>query len=206
MTHKNKLRLLLIPLIVLSASCVHHVPANYHFDRDYHLPFTKGASSLLIQGPNGVFSHRGPDFEFDFLMPVNTPILAARGGVVLTVQDNFVDRCPLTKNCSANFVAIRHDDGSIARYLHINQYSACVSEKQKIQRGDVIALSGNVGISLLPHLHFDVLWRSIIGSKPPLFVEVDQKGSGMPKAGRRYVSANSVKVNHCEDLLIEEFN
>ena len=200
MQYKNKLNFLLMPLILMTASCVHYVPAIYNTEREYHLPYSKGDSRLLIQGPNGIFSHRGRGFEFDFLMPINTPILAAKGGVVLAVEDSFGKRCPLTKNCNVNFVAIQHGDGSIGRYLHINQYSACVPSTQNIEQGDIIALSGNVGVSLLPHLHFEVLWPKAVEANPPSFIEVDHRGSGVPKTGRRYVSANAIKIDHCKTL------
>ena len=70
---------------------------------------------------------------------------------------------------------------------------ACVSEGQIVEQGDVIALSGNVGISVLPHLHFSVV-GNVDG--PPAFADIG--GDGIPKEGRAYVSANKMGHDFCE--------
>mgnify|MGYP000197477343 CR=1 FL=1 len=55
-----------------------------------------------------------------------------------------------------NYVFIQHQDGSVARYFHLTHNGALVEEGDKVNTGDVIALSGNTGQSGGPHLHFDV--------------------------------------------------
>lgn len=130
---------------------------NAHFDRfDYRLPYTSGTTHRVIQGFNGSFSHRGQN-AIDFQMSVGTPVVAAREGTVAYVMDQYtqggVDPSLLQR---ANEVLILHSDGSLGNYLHIQQGGACVRVGQFVHQGDVIALSGNVGYTSTPHLHFAV--------------------------------------------------
>ncbi|MEV0084749.1 M23 family metallopeptidase [Saccharopolyspora sp. NPDC050642] len=52
------------------------------------------------------------------------------------------------------WVRVRHEDGTITVYGHINR--ALVTEGECVEAGDVIAEVGNRGQSTGPHLHFEV--------------------------------------------------
>jgi murein DD-endopeptidase MepM/ murein hydrolase activator NlpD len=56
----------------------------------------------------------------------------------------------------ANAIFILHEDGTIARYLHLKQGGANVEVGDRVAVGDLIGFSGNTGYSQSPHLHFDV--------------------------------------------------
>lgn len=167
-------------------------PAAYDPSRLYWLPFQGNSESFLIQGYNGPFSHTNRD-ALDFVMPEGTYILAARRGQVYRVEDGSTETCPLTGDCPTNGVYILHDDGTTGLYVHMQLGGPCVVENQMVERGDVIGRSGNIGISALPHLHFEVNPR---GTSPPTFVDV--VGDGNPKPFRFHTSANTINVNHCE--------
>ena len=173
------------------AGCADGIPTIYDDSRAYFLPYEEAKNRFLIQGYDGNFGHVG--YELDFVMDVGSPVLAARRGLVTHVVDVFNSRCPIEKNCSNNLLHIDHFDGSQSTYLHIKMDGACVSEGQIVEQGDVIALSGNVGISVLPHLHF-----SVVGNvdRPPAFADIG--GDGIPKEGRAYVSANKMGHDFCE--------
>jgi len=52
-------------------------------------------------------------------------------------------------------VTIRHDFGFVTRYAHCSQ--VLVSVRDRVNRGQTIALVGNTGRSTAPHLHYEVL-------------------------------------------------
>lgn len=120
----------------------------------YPLPWV-GGPFRLTQGPNGTFSHFGPKsrYAMDIAMPVGTPIIAARGGTVVKVEN---DQGSGGNNPSGNFVRILHDDGTMGVYLHLMQGSVSVREGQHVAVGTPLARSGNTGNSTGPHLHFVV--------------------------------------------------
>jgi murein DD-endopeptidase MepM/ murein hydrolase activator NlpD len=81
----------------------------------------------------------------DFAAPIGTPIYAPEGGVV--VQAGPASGFGLA-------VAIRHGDGTITLYGHVNQFF--VTTGQAVSTGQQIAEVGNRGQSTGPHLHFEV--------------------------------------------------
>lgn len=124
----------------------------------YALPYAPGASYKVTQGYNGSYSHTGPEqYAIDWKMPVGTPVHAARDGVVVKIKDDSDKGGPDRKfENAANYILVRHADGSIANYAHLQKGGAKVVLGQKVKAGDWIALSGNSGFSTGPHLHFAV--------------------------------------------------
>lgn len=54
----------------------------------YSLPFPDDADVYVAQAPGGSYSHQGK-FAIDFAMPIGTPVLAARPGVVTRMEVRF---------------------------------------------------------------------------------------------------------------------
>ena len=90
-------------------------------------------------------------------MPVGTPVLAAREGVVVSIKDQFEKGGANRKfeDC-ANMIVIQHPDGTMAHYCHLSPRSAKVKLGEKVRAGDLLAASGNTGFTSGPHLHFAV--------------------------------------------------
>jgi murein DD-endopeptidase MepM/ murein hydrolase activator NlpD len=86
-------------------------------------------------------------------MPEGTPIVAARGGIVVKTENQQTGR---GNNPSGNFVRILHDDGTMGVYLHLMKGSVAVNEGGRVAAGTFLARSGNTGNSTGPHLHFVV--------------------------------------------------
>ena len=89
-------------------------------------------------------------------MPVGTPVLAARSGVVMEMEDDFHGGGRQEERYlrRANHVRILHDDGTMAVYAHLQPNSARVYPGARVPAGTWIANSGNTGYSSGPHLHF----------------------------------------------------
>jgi murein DD-endopeptidase MepM/ murein hydrolase activator NlpD len=56
----------------------------------------------------------------------------------------------------ANYVLVRHDDGTLGNYAHLAKGGVKVVVGQRVDAGELIALSGNTGFSSGAHLHFSV--------------------------------------------------
>ncbi len=120
----------------------------------YPLPW-RGGPFRQTQGANGQYSHFTPKgrHAVDIAMPEGTPIVAARGGVVVQTESRQHGREPRP---GGNYVRILHDDGTMGVYLHLMQGSVSVRPGQRVETGMPIARSGNTGRSTGPHLHFVV--------------------------------------------------
>ncbi len=92
-------------------------------------------------GPRWGRHHDGKDYA----VPVGTPVKAAAGGTVVHVGRS---------GGYGNTVIIEHQRGMQTLYAHLNSYN--VRQGQYVNRGQVIAYSGNTGRSTGPHLHFEV--------------------------------------------------
>jgi len=86
-------------------------------------------------------AHKG----LDIAAPIGTPIRAPLAGTV-------IESGPASG--FGMWVRVRHDDGTVTTYGHINR--SLVREGQKVGAGEVIAEVGNRGRSTGPHLHIEV--------------------------------------------------
>jgi murein DD-endopeptidase MepM/ murein hydrolase activator NlpD len=81
----------------------------------------------------------------DFVAPTGTPVFASADGVIRSVRksDSF-----------GKVIEINHGYGIITLYAHLSKIK--VKRGQKVVRGEIIGLTGNTGLSLGPHLHYEV--------------------------------------------------
>jgi murein DD-endopeptidase MepM/ murein hydrolase activator NlpD len=145
----------------------------------YRLPYPLEMPRMLSQGVDGPFTHQGREsYAFDFAMPIGSPVVAARDGTVVRVHDGF-SKGGLDNRfvMHANEVLVLHADGTFGVYTHLSK-GVPVHEGQVVKQGDVIASSGDTGLTAGPHLHFAVYRRdadATITSVPIRF------GVGSPK-------------------------
>lgn len=122
----------------------------------YELPFGAGTEFLVGQGFHGTKTHQRK-YAIDFDLPIGTPVRAARKGTVIETEESFrkggLD--PALKS-RANFVKIRHKDGTIGHYVHLRHMGVEVSVGDRVRAGQLIGYSGDTGYSSGPHLHFEV--------------------------------------------------
>lgn len=116
-----------------------------NFSGYYIRPVRGGERTQGLHGWNGV----------DIAAPLNTPVLAAADGVVITAKNSGWN------TGYANYVVIRHSNGTQTLYAHLNK--ATVTIGQTVSQGEQIGLLGSTGRSTGPHVHFEVR-----GAKNPL--------------------------------------
>ena len=92
-------------------------------------------------------SHQGVDFA----VPSGSRVFATADGKVTEVR---------TRPTSAGkYIIIDHGMGYETQYRHLSRID--VKEGQSVKRGDIIGLSGNTGLSLSPHLHYEVKYKGM---------------------------------------------
>ncbi len=121
----------------------------------YTLPFEKGTKHRVVQGYGGLFSHKNIA-AIDFEMREGTPIYAAREGTIYNYKDDSNEGGPFsTYKNKANYIIVKHSDGSFGCYWHLKKDGAIV-KKGMVTKGQLIGYSGATGFTLRPHLHFSV--------------------------------------------------
>lgn len=95
--------------------------------------------------------------SLDFYCEEGTPIYAARGGSVVFVK-NDSNASGLGKKYYSlgNRLVLEHENGEYTAYEHMRYRGIVVDIGQIVNRGQLIAYSGNTGITMAPHLHFEV--------------------------------------------------
>jgi len=84
----------------------------------------------------------------DISIPIDTPIYATGGGIVERISSNAG---------YGNYIIIDHPDaGYKTLYGHLNSTLSHIKEGVEVVRGQQIALSGNTGLSVAPHIHYEV--------------------------------------------------
>lgn len=86
--------------------------------------------------------HKGMDFSASR----GTPIYASGNGRVIMAERN---------STYGNIVQIRHGYGYETLYAHMDKIAT--SNGKYVKRGDLIGYVGNTGLSVSPHLHYEVL-------------------------------------------------
>ncbi len=113
----------------------------------------------VAQGCHGEFSHKEDlAHAVDFALCEGAAVLCGREGVVADLRAGFRRGGPDPRlKRQANFVIVRHEDGTYSRYFHLQAHSVAVSVGSRVRAGELLGRVGNTGFSNGPHLHFDVV-------------------------------------------------
>ena len=78
----------------------------------------------------------------------------SEGSRVFATADGRIKDVVTRNTTSGNTVVINHGNGYETTYSHLGKIYA--KKGEFVKRGDIIAQSGNTGLSLAPHLHYEV--------------------------------------------------
>ncbi len=158
----------------------------------YRLPYRTGSAYPVEQSYGGIVSHNENSvYAIDFGMSVGTEVCAAREGVVVGLYEKSDKGGPNEAfNKTSNYVLIRHEDLTLAGYYHLQKDGVLVRLGQKVERGEVIAYSGQTGFVFGPHLHLEV-FKALDGKTAQSFPLKFQTPDGVitePVRGKSYVA------------------
>ncbi|NDG85553.1 MAG: hypothetical protein EBX52_11045 [Proteobacteria bacterium] len=144
----------------------------------YRLPFPPGRAFEVLQGEDGGFSHQGANrLAIDFSEPEGTPVCAVRDGQVFDLKDDSDEGGPDSSYLlKANYIRIRHEDGTIAEYFHLKKNGVQVALGQQVRAGDKIGYSGSTGFASEPHLHLAVYYLDRQGERVGVPMVFDTEG------------------------------
>ncbi len=94
-----------------------------------------------------IYKTRKMHYGMDFTAPEGTDVYATGKGKVVKVQK--------TERGYGYNIVVDHGFGFKSRYAHLSKM--LVKKGDKVNRGDVIGLVGNTGLSTAPHLHYEVI-------------------------------------------------
>jgi hypothetical protein len=132
---------------IKAVAFAHEIPSP-QWTGDFVAPVSTGMSEAY--GTSRTFNgklatvHRGEDFH----APMGTPVHASNSGEVVLARELFYE---------GNCVVIDHGLGFMTMYMHLSQFN--VKEGDKVEKDQVIALSGDTGRATGPHLHLAVRWN-----------------------------------------------
>jgi hypothetical protein len=146
--------------------------------QDYLLPYA--GERCCVQGHRGWISHFDwQEYSYDFAISEGDPVLCSREGHIIAYKQDRTGTEMGSGNSHANYVKVKHRDGSIAEYLHgmqdgvtaVNAGLSALSTPQAtnpaeasyrrvdnvhVHAGQQLCKAGNVGISMFAHIHFCV--------------------------------------------------
>lgn len=85
----------------------------------------------------------------DYALPVGSPVYATADGTVRTIKRS--------ERGYGNMIVVEHGALYSTSYAHLEKIN--VRQGQSVRRGDVIGEVGNTGLSMAPHLHYEVLYK-----------------------------------------------
>jgi murein DD-endopeptidase MepM/ murein hydrolase activator NlpD len=94
-----------------------------------------------------ILNERRPHIGVDYAAATGTPVRATADGTVQVrgVQGGY-----------GNLVQIRHANGFMTRYAHLNGFASDVRVGSRVRQGQVIGYVGMTGLATGPHLHYEL--------------------------------------------------
>ena len=121
------------------------IPSIQPVNNRYLTLLAAGKKPLIDPFHRTMREHHG----VDYLVPEGTPVFATADGRVETLSEK--------NSTHGKAITLDHGNGYKTSYSHLLDIR--VKQGQQVRRGDIIAISGNTGLSLAPHLHYEVIFN-----------------------------------------------
>ncbi|MCH5330973.1 MAG: M23 family metallopeptidase [Alistipes sp.] len=121
---------------------VRHIPSIQPVINKNLTLLTAGYGMIMHPFYRTLRSHQGVDYT----VPEGSPVFATADGIVKEVSER--------NSTFGQSITIDHENGYVTQYSHL--MVSLVRKGQRVRRGDIIARSGNSGLSLSPHLHYEI--------------------------------------------------
>jgi murein DD-endopeptidase MepM/ murein hydrolase activator NlpD len=120
-----------------------------------HLPAIQPIRNKDLSRTGSSIGPRIHPFYKVLKMHTGIDFTAAMGVDVMATGDGVVTVAERSMGGYGNKVVIDHGSGYTTLYAHLNTIN--IAKGQQVTRGQVIATVGNTGMSMVPHLHYEVL-------------------------------------------------
>ncbi len=114
------------------------------------LNFTRISSTFSNSRLHPVLKIRRPHHGVDYAAPAGTPVYSVADGVVTERR---------YAGGGGNTVKIKHSQGLVTGYLHLQKYAPGLKVGDRVSQGQLIGYVGSTGLSTGPHLDFRV-WKN----------------------------------------------
>jgi len=125
---------------------------NNNKERLRKIPAIKPVNSIILDGfgmrTHPVLGYKRQHDGVDFRAEINSEVFATGDGKVVYASRH---------GSYGNLLEIDHGFGIVTRYAHLNRFADGIRPGTKVKRGEMVAYTGNTGLSSGPHLHYEVL-------------------------------------------------
>jgi hypothetical protein len=118
---------------------------NLPFENKLLKPATGRISSKFGYRNHPIYGTRKLHKGVDIACSVGTNVIAPTNGIITLAQFS---------QTAGNWMHLQHDDGQKSVFMHLSQFNKKVGDR--VNKGELIALTGNTGASKGPHLHYEI--------------------------------------------------
>jgi len=129
------------------------IKAHYNENKELmkNIPAIRPVSGIILSG-HGMRRHPVLGYKrlhegVDFRARVNTPVYTTGDGVVKSAR---------RRGTYGLMLVIDHGHGYETRYAHLSSLADDIRPGTAVERGQIVAYSGNSGVTSGPHLHYEV--------------------------------------------------
>lgn len=136
-----------------------------------------------------IHNERRAHIGVDYAAPTGTPIMATSDGVVTRRE---------RAGGYGNLVEIRHANGFMTRYAHLNGFASGIRAGGRVSQGQVIGYVGMTGTATGPHLHYEMHRNG--QPVDPLNVDIPSGDPIPPEAMDRWEEKMGIRFAMLEQL------